>query len=125
MTYAPENFVVWTEIPVTDMEAGIAFYSAVTGADLTLDTSGPNPMAIFKPRDPKAGVAGNLYPGKPAARGEGPTIHLAAHGRSEEAMERVTAAGGEVVSPPIEIPEGRFFYAVDPFGNSVGFFEVT
>jgi predicted enzyme related to lactoylglutathione lyase len=125
MTYAPANFVVWTEIPVTDMEAGIAFYSAATGADLTLDTtSGPNPMAVFKPKDPKVGVAANLYPGKPAARGEGPTIHLAAAGPLEEAMERVMAAGGEVVSPAIQIPEGRFFYAVDPFGNSISFFEV-
>jgi hypothetical protein len=27
------------------------------------------------------------------------------------------------VSPAITIPPGRFFYAIDPFGNSVGFFE--
>jgi predicted enzyme related to lactoylglutathione lyase len=38
-------------------------------------------------------------------------------------MERVKDAGGQVVSPPITIPPGRFFYAVDPFGNSIGFFE--
>ncbi len=124
MTFAPANFVVWTEIPVTDMEAGMAFYTAATGAELTLETSGPNPMAIFKPKDPKVGVAGNLYPGKPAARGEGPTIHLAAAGPLEAAMARVTAAGGDVVSPPISIPEGRFFYAIDPFGNSISLFEV-
>jgi hypothetical protein len=70
-----------------------------------------------------AGVGGHLYPGKPASNGEGPTIHLVAEGRLEATMERVTAAGGQVVSPPITIPPGRFFYAVDPFGNSVGFFE--
>ena len=123
MGFAPEHFVVWAEIPVTDMEAGMAFSSAVTGAALELDTSGPNPMANFRPKDPTAGVAGHLYPGKPAVNGDGPTIHLVAEGRLEDVIERVTAAGGQVVSPPITIPPGRFFYAIDPFGNSVGFFE--
>lgn len=123
MTHAPVNFVCWTEIPVTDMEAGIAFYSAATGATLVLDTSGPNPMAVFKPKDPATGVAGHLYPGTPAAKGEGPTVHLVAEGRLEDVVARVKAAGGTVVSPPVSIPEGRFFYAIDPFGNSVGFFE--
>jgi hypothetical protein len=123
MGFQPEHFVCWAEIPVTDMERAMAFYSAVTGADLELDTSGPNPMANLRPKDMNNGVGGHLYPGKPAARGEGPTIHLVAEGRLEDVMERVTAAGGQVVSPPITIPPGRFFYAIDPFGNSVGFFE--
>ena len=58
-----------------------------------------------------AGVGGHLYPGKPAANGEGPTIHLVAEGRLEDTMDRVKDAGGQVVSPPITIPPGRFFYA--------------
>jgi predicted enzyme related to lactoylglutathione lyase len=124
MGFTPQHFVVWAEIPVTDMEKGMAFYSAVTGADLELDNSGPNPMANLKPKDMMAGVGGHLYPGKPAANGEGPTIHLVAEGKLEDSIERVKAAGGQVVSPPITIPPGRFFYAIDPFGNSVGFFEV-
>ncbi len=32
MTYAPEHFTVWAEIPVTDMEKSMAFYTAVTDA---------------------------------------------------------------------------------------------
>lgn len=123
MGFTPEHFVCWAEIPVTDMEAGMAFYAAVTGAELELDTSGPNPLANLRPRDMNAGVGGHLYPGKPASNGEGPTIHLVAEGRLEDVIDRVRAAGGQVVSPPITIPPGRFFYAVDPFGNSVGFFE--
>ncbi|MBV7393741.1 VOC family protein [Mameliella sediminis] len=123
MTYVPENFTVWAEIPVTDMEKSMAFYNAVTDAGLELDTSGPNPMAMFKPLDTGNGVAGHLYPGKPAGDGTGPTIHLAAPGTAEDTMKRVEAAGGKVVSPVIEIPAGRFFYALDLDGNSVGFFE--
>ncbi|MEL6519769.1 MAG: VOC family protein [Pseudomonadota bacterium] len=123
MTYQPEHFTVWAEIPVTDMEKAMAFYSAVTGADLEIEDGGPNPVAFFRPADPKAGVAGHLYPGKPAADGSGPTVHLAAPGTLEEIIARIWDAGGKVISPPIEIPAGRFAYAIDLDGNSIGFFE--
>ncbi|MGH1348484.1 MAG: VOC family protein [Nannocystales bacterium] len=123
MNYTPQHFTVWAEIPVTDMERAIAFYRAATGAELNLDTSGPNPIAIFKPENPETGVAGNLYPGKPAGNGHGPTVHLAAAGSIEAISKRVKDAGGTHVSDPITIPAGRFFYAQDPDGNSVGFFE--
>ena len=125
MTYQPQHFTVWAEIPVTDMDRGIAFYARVTGASLALDTSGPNPVATFTPADPATGVAGHLYPGTPATNGTGPTIHLAAQGTLEEVVARVWDAGGQVLSEPIEIPAGRFVYCKDPFGNSIGFFEAT
>jgi len=125
MGYTPQNFTVWMEIPVTDMDAAVAFYSAVTQADMTIDTSGPNPMAVFPVADVATGVSGHLYPGAPAADGQGPTVHLSAPGGLEETLERVRKAGGEVVSPPIQIPAGRFAYCKDLDGNSIGFFEAT
>ena len=123
MTYRPDNFTVWTEIPVTDLGAAVAFYNAVTDAGLEIDDNGPNPMAMFRPKDPSGGVAGHLYPGKPAADGSGPTVHLAAPGRLEDTLERVRKAGGQVVSEPIALPVGRFAYIRDPDGNSIGVFE--
>ncbi|MEL6518329.1 MAG: VOC family protein [Pseudomonadota bacterium] len=123
MTNQPTHFTVWAEIPVTDMDRGIAFYARVTGASLALDRAGPNPVATFQPADPATGVAGHLYPGTPAMDGAGPTIHLAAEGTLEEVVARVWDAGGQVLSEPIEIPAGCFVYCKDPFGNSIGFFE--
>ncbi|SNS72841.1 VOC family protein [Tropicimonas sediminicola] len=123
MTDTPKNATVWIEIPVTDMDKAMQFYEAVTGLPLKRDDTGPNPMAIFQVEDPAEGVAGHLYPGKPAKDGEGPTIHLSAAGSVEDAMERVRAAGGTVISPPIEIPAGRFAYCKDLDGNSIGVFE--
>ena len=67
-------------------------------------------------------VGGHLYPGKPAADG-GNTIHIALPDSLEAGIERCKAAGGEVVSPPIQIPPGRFAYAKDLDGNSIGLFE--
>ena len=78
-------------------------------------------MAIFAARDDSS-VSGHLYPGKPAAAGTGATVHLAVAAPLEAAMERVTAHGGQVVSPIISIPAGRFVYCVDPDGNSFGLF---
>lgn len=123
MSFRPKNTTVWAEIPVTDLEKSMTFYSAVTGCELTLDETGPNPMAIFQPEDMSAGVAGHLYPGKPAADGSGPTVHLATDASLEEAMTRVKDAGGVVLSPAISIPSGRFFYGQDLDGNSFGLFE--
>jgi predicted enzyme related to lactoylglutathione lyase len=118
--FIPENAVVWTEIPVTDMARAKAFYGAVVGNELTDQEGGPNPMSAFASKE-RSAVSGHIYPGKPAAPGTGPTIHVAVEA-VEKAMEIVTANGGQVVSPVIEIPAGRFAYCLDPDGNSFGVF---
>ena len=123
MSFTPANAVVWMEIPVLDIDRGIAFYREVFGHDLTRDDSGPNPMAMFSVSDPASGVAGHLYPGKPSQPGNGPTIHLQVPDTLEATSGRCEAAGGTVVSDPIGIPAGRFQYALDPDGNSIGLFE--
>ena len=117
----PTSAVVWAEIPVNDMTAAMAFYEALLGNPLTFDETGPNPMAMFA-YDMTKGTGGHLYPGKPAP-GTGPTVHLAVPGTVEAAMAVCTAKGGKVLSPVITIPPGRFCYATDPDGNSIGLFE--
>jgi hypothetical protein len=121
MSFVPQHSVVWFEIPVTDMDRAKAFYAAVLQNELTDQNDGPNPMAMFTSASAEA-VSGHLYPGKPAAPGTGNTIHLAVAAPLEEAMERVSANGGQVVSPAIQIPAGRFAYCLDPDGNSIGLF---
>ncbi len=121
MPHSPEHFTVWTEIPVTDIDRAIAFYNTVFDTEMKKDETGPNPMAMF-PTSTPGGVAGHLYPGKPATDGSGPTVHLASPDKLEDALERVKAAGGQVLSEPIAIPAGRFAYCQDPDGNSIGLF---
>lgn len=125
MTDHTNNALVWAEIPVTDMEKSVTFYSKVFGYTLTIDESGPNPMAVFPSKDAMGIVAGHLYPGKPASDGQGPTAHLTVPGKLEDAMARCTEAGGQVRSPIITIPPGRFAYAQDIDGNSIGLFEMA
>ncbi len=121
MAYSPDNTVVWTEIPVRDIDRGIAFYSEVFKYQMERNDTGPNPMADLA--DPERGVAGHLYPGEPSAPGQGPTVHLNVPDTLEATADRCWKAGGSVVGDPIPLPVGRFQYALDPDGNSIGLFE--
>ena len=116
-----EHALCWAEIPVTDMDKAKAFYGKVLGVELVDSNDAPNPMAVLPTKD-GMGIAGHIYPGKPAPKGTGNTVHIAASDPLETVMARVTEAGGEVVSPSIDIPAGSFFYALDPDGNSIGLF---
>ena len=116
----PQNAAVWFEIPVTDLARAKAFYNAVLETELVDGAGGPNPMAVFSTE--KGGVGGHLYPGKPASGESGNTIHLTSPAPLEDALERVKANGGVVVSDIVTIPAGRFAYCRDPDGNSIGLF---
>ena len=119
---APQHAAVWFEIPVTDMARAKSFYTQVLGAGFKDEDLGATPTAVFDVKDTASGVAGHLYPGKPAGAGTGPTIHLAAPKPLESALARVPENGGKVVSEIVTIPAGRFAYCLDPDGNSVGLF---
>lgn len=116
--------VVWTEIPVRDIDRGLAFYAAVLKKELTRDDTGPNPMVMLS-ADDDATVGGHLYPGEPADDGRGPTIHFNCPDTLEATMDRIWEAGGKVLSPIVEIPVGSFFYSQDPDGNSFGVFKLA
>ncbi|KAJ54146.1 glyoxalase [Actibacterium mucosum KCTC 23349] len=122
MPFTPPSALVWSEIPATDLDAAIAFYKAVFDWDIELQTDGPNPFGIIKTSDPM-GAAGHIYPGKPAAEGQGPTPHYLVPDSIEASVERLVAAGGTKLSDPIPFPGGRFLYAQDPDGNSIGLFQ--
>ncbi|MDY6858849.1 MAG: VOC family protein [Pseudomonadota bacterium] len=122
MPHTPQHPVVWTEIPVTDLPRAMEFYQAVFDFALKLDETGPNPIALIAAAD-DSGTAGHLYPGTPAADGQGPTIHLWVPDTVEAAMKRLVAAGGTELGPVVTIPPGRFAYAQDPDGNSIGLFQ--
>lgn len=81
---------------------------------------GPNMTAVLSGDGQHVG--GHLYPGTPA-KDNGPTVHLAVPDTVEQAAARCAKAGGAVLGPVIDIPPGRFQYATDPDGNSLGLFE--
>ncbi|WP_252947480.1 VOC family protein [Oceanicola sp. 502str15] len=123
-TALPDDALVWCEIPVSDLDAAIAYYGAVLGHPLERNDEGPNPVAMLPVKSPMDGVAGHLYAGKPAGDGTGVTVHLHVP-VLEAALERAMEAGGRVLPGIIPIPSGRFAYTIDPDGNSIGLFEYS
>jgi predicted enzyme related to lactoylglutathione lyase len=114
----------WFEIPSTDFDRAVNFYSTVLGRPLqTMDFNG-TPNGIF-PYESGKGIGGAVVHDdnyKPSA--ESFIIYLNAHSESDlDAMlERVSEAGGQVLMPKTHIGDpGYIALILDTEGNRVGF----
>tara|TARA_R110001606_G_scaffold398335_1_gene577136 strand:- start:2251 stop:2625 length:375 start_codon:yes stop_codon:yes gene_type:complete len=123
MTEMTRDRLVWVEIPATDLNRAKKFYEAVLETRLVENDEGPQTMQMIPSIN--GAMCGHLYEGKPATAGDGVTAHLSAPGELTDAMDRVKASGGAVVSEVISIPSGAFFYAKDTEGNSLGIFKYS
>lgn len=119
MPYEPANAVVWSEIHVRDLDAATVFYAQVTAMEPQRMEMFGTDVAVFGAMD---GSGFDLQVGEPGA---GTTVYIAAEGALSDTMDRVRAAGGEVLSEAMTVPTGAFFAALDPDGNRVGFFETA
>ena len=120
MTEMNRDRLVWVEIPAADLNRARKFYEAVLETSLTENNDGPETMHMIPSAN--GAMCGHLYAGKPATQGDGITAHLAVQGELADAMDRIRANGGDVVSETISLPSGAFFYARDTEGNSLGLF---
>ncbi len=117
-----QPIVVWSEIQVSDLNKSIEFYNAVFGWNMAPDNSGPMPMAILGNFMGDAG--GNLVEGTPAPAGSGTRIHIGVPDR-EAAVAKVRAAGGTIVSDPVQIPPGVYTFVQNLDGNTIGLFQAN
>ncbi len=114
------NRIVWVDIPVLELERAIAFYSAVLGSPVTKE-GGPGfvfGLLAHSGND----VGGCLYsPGADNSPSKvGPLIYLNAEGRLAQAVQAVTAQGGQVLQPVHQIgPHGFRAIVLDSEGNRV------
>jgi predicted enzyme related to lactoylglutathione lyase len=104
--------VVHFEIGCKDKEATSAFYAGVFG--WTIDAG---PMGMIETGG-SGGIQGHI-----AALGHEPHQFTHFYIETEDvagSLEKVTAAGGKTVVPPVEIPHGTFAWFADVEGNVVG-----
>jgi uncharacterized protein len=119
-----KQVIDWFEIPVSDIERAQAFYETVLQTTLLRESyAGPSmQMAVF-PSEGDA-VKGALISGHLALQVgvSGTLVYLCAGISLDAALQRVVAAGGQVVMGKVALPEGLGFMAhmLDVDGNRVG-----
>jgi predicted enzyme related to lactoylglutathione lyase len=105
------------EIPATDLRESAVFYEHVLG--WKLDWRGPEDLRF---EDGTGHLIGHMVAGRAVAREPGllPYFYV---DRIDDAIERATAHGGEVVKAPY--PEGNLWVATvrDPAGNLIGLWQ--
>lgn len=111
----------WFEIPVRDMGRAVNFYDDVLGTALQPEPHGGMELAVF-PFDPEHHVTGALMKlahCEPSMHGS--TVYLSVNDVAQT-LARIQTAGGMVIVPRTELPDGRGAFAQfrDSEGNRVG-----
>lgn len=113
------NAINWFELPATNFERAVKFYSEVVGEELQPFQNGDMQLAFFPAKD--EGVGGCVTFGngnKPQA--EGALVYLNGGEDLSVQLARVEPAGGKVVLPKTNIGEnGYMAYFMDTEGNRV------
>ena len=114
--------IVWCDIPVTDLDRAVRFYSAVLGEPVKKEVHSGMTFAVLPHKE--HAVSGCLTPGcsgheaKPSA--EGPLLYVNCQGRLEQSIAAVEANGGKVLQPKEAIgPYGFRAVVLDSEGNRI------
>jgi predicted enzyme related to lactoylglutathione lyase len=114
------NLISWVEIPATDFERAVNFYSSVLKTDLQTIDCGDEKMACFPGGEGAVSFAPGFKPGK-----DGLLVSFNAEKDIEGAIERIEENGGTIVQQKTKIEaEGRGYFAlfIDSEGNRVGLY---
>jgi predicted enzyme related to lactoylglutathione lyase len=115
------NAINWFELPSTNLQRAMAFYSQVLGAEFQKIDMGDVELAFFPTKD--QGVGGCLtYGNGNSPNAEGALVYLNGGDDLSDPLARVEAAGGKVVVPRTSIGEnGYYAIFMDTEGNWVAF----
>lgn len=114
------KLISWVEIPTTDFERAVNFYSSVLKTDLEVIDCGQEKMACFPGGEGAISFAPGFKPGK-----DGVLVSINVEKDLKGAIERIKEKKGTIVQPKTKIEaEGRGYFAlfIDCEGNKVGLY---
>ncbi len=118
------NPVVHFEMPYDDRGRMVRFYQSVfgwelqaMGEDMGNYVLATTAKADAKPGEPAGAINGGFFPRRADWPAQYPSVVIAVE-KIESAMDKVTAAGGEVLGEPMDIPGvGRYVAFYDTEKN--------
>lgn len=115
-----KKLISWFEIPTTDFERAVKFYSSVLKIDLKVIDCGQEKMACLPNEEGAISYARDFKPSK-----HGTLVSFNVEKDLEGAMARIEENKGEIVQPKTKIEaKGRAYFAlfIDCEGNKVGLY---
>lgn len=118
---------IWIEIPASDIERAARFYGAVFDTSLDISSDEVRRTATITNTE-ATGVGASLTETAGFEPGEqGPLVYFLAEGAIEAMLERVKAAGGQVLIPRTSMGQDAGYFATfkDSEGNVLAFYSST
>ena len=117
-----KNTINWFEIPSTNFDRAVKFYSDILGQPLRKEVMGGTPNGVFPyEKDEHDRTVGGsvIYDENVKPSATGVTVYLNCTGIIDEVLARVPKAGGQVLSPKIDTPVGSQAVILDTEGNRI------
>ena len=118
-----KNAINWFQIPGTDMDRAIKFYSTILSADMSaVDVMGTK-VAVLPYEKDNGGVGGALYAGdKFTPSYKGTLVLLNAGDNLSKVLSKVEIAGGKIILPKTKLHNSSGYIAriIDTEGNQIG-----
>lgn len=123
------NAISWFEIPATDLDRATRFYETIFGVSLAVMDMPNIRMRMFPINDMMTQVGGAVVDSggfhRPSAT-DGPLIYMNGNPDLQLVLDKVEAAGGQILVPKMEISPEYGYMAVflDTEGNRIGLHSV-
>ena len=113
------NQVVWFDLPATDLDRAVRFYSAIMGVQVKKEQHGGSAIGVLPHAD--TDVAGCIFTGKDARPSQdGPLLYFNCQGRLDAAIVAVESNGGKILTAKHQIGAyGSRAVVLDSEGNRI------
>lgn len=116
------SLIAFFEIPASDFKRAVDFYETVLGVKLSVSECEAEKMACFMENGAAAGAISHAAGFNPSENGVLIHFHCS---NMEQALGKITANGGKVITPKTKIEaEGKGYFALftDTEGNKAGIY---